>query len=111
MSSLFVRWAMLAGCVATGAMLGFVGLGVVMAEVPAGAAASGSGPTTRPYPLETCVVSGEKLGQPGTDEAPVVIQYEGREVRFCCRDCVDEFKKDPAKYTAKLDAAAASHGK
>ena len=33
--------------------------------------------------------------------------HEGREVRFCCNDCVKEFKKEPAKYLALLDAAAA----
>ena len=54
-----------------------------------------------PYPLTTCVVSGEKLGDMGD---PVVIQYEGREVRFCCKHCIPKFKKDPAKYLSKLDA-------
>jgi hypothetical protein len=55
-----------------------------------------------PYPLTTCVVSDEKLGSMGD---PVVIQHEGTEVRFCCPKCVDVFKKDPAKYLAKLEAA------
>jgi YHS domain-containing protein len=61
-------------------------------------------PTTKPaYPLNTCVVSGEKLGEMGK---PHVIQYEGREVQFCCPSCEKEFKKDPAKYLKKIDAAA-----
>jgi YHS domain-containing protein len=61
-------------------------------------------PTTKPaYPLTTCVVSGEKLGEMGK---PHVIQYEGREVQFCCPRCEKEFKKDPAKYLKKIDAAA-----
>jgi hypothetical protein len=35
-----------------------------------------------------------------------------RLVRFCCSSCVKKFKKDPAKYLAKLDAAiAAAAGK
>ena len=29
--------------------------------------------------------------------------YEGRRVYFCCPQCIDEFKKDPEKYLAKLD--------
>jgi hypothetical protein len=54
------------------------------------------------YPLDVCVVSGEKLGSMGE---PVVLTHEGREVRFCCAACVDEFKKNPAPYIKKLDDA------
>lgn len=68
-------------------------------------AAPATQPTTRPYALKTCVVSGEKLG--GAMGEPVVLKYEGREVRFCCDDCVKDFKKDPAKYLKKLDEAEA----
>jgi YHS domain-containing protein len=53
-----------------------------------------------PYPLETCLVSGEKLGSMGE---PVVIQHEGREIKFCCDSCVPKFKKEPAKYLEKLN--------
>ena len=56
------------------------------------------------YPLTTCVVSGDTLGEMGD---PVIYNHEGREVRFCCKDCVKDFKKDPAKYLKKLDAAEA----
>ncbi len=56
-----------------------------------------------PYPLAVCVVSGEPLDS--MDE-PVAIEYEGREIRFCCESCVQEFKKTPAKYLAKIDEAA-----
>ena len=41
----------------------------------------------KPYPLETCVVSGEKLGEMGK---PFVYQYEGREIKFCCKNCLME---------------------
>jgi len=54
------------------------------------------------YPLTTCVVSGEKLNEMGK---PVVINYKGTEVRFCCNDCVKKFNANPAKYLAKLKAA------
>jgi len=56
----------------------------------------------KPYPLDTCVVSGEKLGSMGK---PVVLKYQGREVRLCCGNCEQEFRKDPAKYLKKLDEA------
>lgn len=55
---------------------------------------------TKPYPLDTCLVSGEKLGSMGE---PIVIIHEGQEIRFCCDACVPKFKKDPAKYLSKLN--------
>jgi hypothetical protein len=66
-------------------------------------------PAAPAYPLTTCVVSGETLGEMG---APIdyIYKEEGkpdRLVKFCCKMCVSSFKKDPAKYLAKLDAAAA----
>ncbi|MBK6909318.1 MAG: hypothetical protein IPH10_00045 [bacterium] len=36
-------------------------------------------------------ISGEKLGEMGD---PVVKEYEGREVKFCCKNCVGTFEKD-----------------
>ena len=55
------------------------------------------------YPLDICVVSEHALGSMGD---PIVIQYEGKTVKFCCASCVDEFKKEPAKYMAVLAAAS-----
>ena len=57
------------------------------------------------YPLTTCVVSGEKLGEMGP---PVVINHEGTEVRFCCNGCVKKFNADPAQFLAKLGKKASS---
>lgn len=54
------------------------------------------------YPLTTCPISGEALGGMG---APVDLVQDGRLVRFCCKNCVADFKKDPAKAFAKIDAA------
>ncbi len=54
------------------------------------------------YPLTTCVVSGDKLDAMGE---PYVYMHEGQEVRFCCKDCVNDFKKKPEKYLAKLKKA------
>ncbi len=55
----------------------------------------------KPYPLDVCIVAGEKLGSMG---APVVYVHEGQEVKFCCKGCLPDFKKEPAKYLAKLAA-------
>jgi hypothetical protein len=63
----------------------------------------------KPYPLKTCVVSGEKLG--GDMGGPVFYQYQDREIKFCCKDCRKDFDKDPAKYVKKLEAAEAKAGK
>lgn len=61
------------------------------------------------YPLTTCVVSGETLGDMGKP-VDYIHKEEGkpdRLVKFCCKMCVGKFKKDPAKYLAILDAAPA----
>lgn len=54
----------------------------------------------KPYKLDTCPVSGEKLG----DDA-VALVHQGQEVKFCCKDCVKKFEKDPAKFMAKATGA------
>ena len=56
----------------------------------------------KPYPLKTCVVSGEKLDSMGK---PYVFTNGTQEVKLCCKDCLKDFKKDPAKYTKKIDEA------
>ena len=56
-----------------------------------------------PYPLKTCVVSGEALG--GEMGEPVTLVHEGRTVKFCCKGCIKKFKADPAKYLKLLDEA------
>ena len=65
--------------------------------------AEGSGKKTTQvdssYPLKTCVVSGEALGSMGD---AVTLVHEGTTVKFCCDHCIPKFKKEPAKYLAKL---------
>ena len=56
----------------------------------------------KPYPLEKCVVSDEKLGEMGK---PYVFTHEGREIKLCCKSCLKDFKKDPAKYVKKIEQA------
>ena len=58
----------------------------------------------KPYPMDTCVVSGEKLGEMGK---PYVHEYKGREIKFCCKDCLKDFNKDPDKYIKKIEEAEA----
>ncbi|MEK7271186.1 MAG: heavy metal-binding domain-containing protein [Planctomycetota bacterium] len=55
----------------------------------------------KPYPIDTCLVSGSKLGAMGT---PPSIVYKGQEIKFCCASCIGEFQKDPANYLWKLPA-------
>lgn len=73
--------------------------GALYAEEAKPATAAGA------YPLDTCVVSGEKLGSMGK---PYRLLHEGKEVQFCCKNCLPKFKKDPAKYIKKIDDAAAA---
>ena len=54
----------------------------------------------KPYPLKTCIVSDEKLGEMGD---PYVFTHEGQEVKLCCKSCLKDFKKDSAKYMKKLN--------
>lgn len=79
------------------AALGLALAGCGASDTGSGATAS-AGPA-KPYPLEVCLVSDEKLGSMGD---PVVLVHEGQEVKFCCDSCTPKFKKDPAKYLAKL---------
>lgn len=51
---------------------------------------------------EVCPVSGEKLGSMGK---PYVFTHEGHEVKLCCKSCLKDFKKDPAKYLKKTAPA------
>ena len=58
-----------------------------------------------PYPLKTCIVSGEALDSMG---APVVFVREGRELKVCCKGCIKGFDKEPARYLKKLPNAPAA---
>lgn len=61
----------------------------------------------KPYPLKTCIVSGEKLGEMGE---PVVFVKDGQEIKLCCKNCRPKFDAEPAKYLSKLtEAAGAEH--
>ena len=58
----------------------------------------------KPYTLKNCVVSGDKLGEMG---APYVYSYQGREIKFCCKGCLKDFNKEPAKYIKLIEEGEA----
>ena len=49
--------------------------------------------------IETCVVSGEKL-----ENKNFSAKFFGREVFFCCKDCLETAKANPSKYIKKTEA-------
>jgi hypothetical protein len=53
----------------------------------------------KPYPLDNCVVSNDKIDP----QVPPLI-FNGQEYRFCCRGCIKKFNRDPEKYAARLTA-------
>lgn len=46
-----------------------------------------------------CPVSGQNIDE----KTKVTYNYKGKTYNFCCASCVEEFKKDPAKYINKID--------
>lgn len=55
------------------------------------------------YPLDTCIVSGEKLG--GEMGDPYVFTHDGQEIKLCCKSCKKKFDKSPDTYMKKLKDA------
>ena len=62
----------------------------------------------KPYTLEKCIVSDEKLGEMGK---PFAFVHEGQEFKLCCKSCQKDFNKNPAKYLKKLKDAEAEKAK
>ncbi len=59
-------------------------------------AAQRTGLENRPKVQVACPVSGEPV------KSSVSVEHDGRKILFCCPQCVDKFKADPAKYQAAL---------
>jgi YHS domain-containing protein len=87
-------------------MAGFALLALLAVAPATRADTTTNAPTAKPipYPLKTCPVSDDKLGEMGP---PYVFVYQGQEIKFCCPDCKKDFLKDPAKYLKKIKEAAA----
>jgi hypothetical protein len=92
----WVKLVLVAGMAGLAGVAG-CGRGQEQAAAPAADAA------TDAYPIDTCVVSGAKLGSMGD---PVEVEHEGRRVLLCCAGCVGAFEADPERYLAILDDAA-----
>jgi hypothetical protein len=57
------------------------------------------------YPLDTCLVSGEKLDADPTMKSFSFV-HEGQEIKLCCKSCKKKFDKSPETYLKKLKDAA-----
>jgi len=68
----------------------------------AGFAAEKKEEKAKPYTLDKCIVTDEKLGEMGK---PYVFTHEGREIKMCCKSCLKDFNKDPKHYIKKLEDA------
>jgi hypothetical protein len=64
--------------------------------------APATGTAAKPYPLKTCIVTGEELGSMGK---PVSKVHAGQEVQFCCKSCIKKFDKDPDGFVKKIAEA------
>lgn len=76
-------------------ILGTLAAAFLVSCASTGGVASGA----KPYPLKTCIVTDNALDSMGDTQT---IVHEGQVVKFCCEPCVGKFKKNPAKYLAKL---------
>ena len=64
-----------------------------------------SGPYSDPA-VETDINRGlPELRKPWILARDDVEFYEGREIKLCCKGCLDDFKKAPAKYVKKIETA------
>ena len=79
-------------------------LSVTFLAGPFAAVAAEAKKDVKPYPLTTCAVTDEKLGEMGK---PYSFTQDGQEIKLCCKSCLKDFKKDPAKYMKKVAAAEA----
>ena len=54
----------------------------------------------RPYPLNRCLVTDE----PFEHGPPHLFVHAGQEIKLCCKDCLAQFKANPQRQLAKLNA-------
>lgn len=81
----------------------FLAAGLLVSGSSLPAAEASSGPSGfRPCPFDTCLAGGEK---PGCMGLAFAFQFEGRAIKFCCKGCREDFKKDHARFMAKLAEA------
>ena len=72
--------------------------------LPALVSAAEADKKPKPYPLDKCLVSDEKIGaDPGMK--PYTFVENGQEIKLCCKSCLKDFNKDKASYLKKIAAA------
>jgi hypothetical protein len=62
--------------------------------------------TATPSENSVCPDSGDKVGSIGK---PVYVIYQGKKIGLCCRECLKDFQKDPAKYSALAEKNSFDH--
>lgn len=76
---------------------------IAMIAAPISVKAADAAP--KPYALDYCVFTGDKLGEMGKVQSET---YKGQEMKFCCKDCKKQFDKDPEAGIKKYNAAVMS---
>ncbi len=102
MKSLFVALAIafgLTSCETTDSVAPVAGEPSQTAVAPSGEAAAPVSSGVKPYPRNSCLVTGEKLDAKGT---PMTFVHKGQEVKVCCVACEMAFKMSPGTYLAKI---------
>lgn len=95
-------------------MKGHLVFSVVVAALIGGAAMVSAadkpkGPTTKPSTTQAakpakpvnkwCAVEGKDH----EIDPKVTVVYKGKTIGFCCKDCQEEFEKDPEKFVKKME--------
>jgi YHS domain-containing protein len=66
-----------------------------------------AGPATRPSAATQPAKAVNKYcaveGKDNEVDPKVTTVYKGKTIGFCCKDCIDEFNKDPEKYVKKME--------
>jgi YHS domain-containing protein len=81
---------------------GFLGLMGCQKQTPTASSKATTAKTTPGQPAAqvaeqtTCPVMG------GAIDKNIFVEYQGKRVYFCCKECVAKFQADPQKYLAKL---------
>ena len=78
---------------------GLVLAGVLLCSAARAAEGDKTDPPNAGKAQETCPVMGGKINK------DIFVDHEGKRVYLCCKGCIAEFKKDPAKYIKKLEDA------
>lgn len=82
-------------------MIGVAAIGM-MVLVAGGALAQEAGAVTK---QTVCPVMG------GAVNTNLFVDFEGKRIYVCCKGCLPEVRKDPAKYIAKLEKAGITPAK